>query len=190
MSYEKESQRLFGGQSLPAGTYFIHSAFCGTDKLKDASGIKTYDTIEVRVFDANGQVLPATLRLNGCWRARKGTDGKAYSAEGKFYDTLKKHCMLKTYSETRDYINSTLCGYEIVLTYRQYPAERGFGNVPTVNINSNRLAVPALPAGWEPLRANLDGTVASATPAPAAPPTAGAAAAPAAGPAPSDDIPF
>lgn len=188
MAYGKESNKRFGGIALPAGNYFIHSAFCGEDKFQETSGrIRSYDTLEVIVFDDAG-VSRATLKLNGCHRPRKGTDGKAYPFEGKFFEVLQKNCNLKTYSETRDYINATLAGFEIAVAYTSYPSQSGgFGQVPKVHISSNRKAVPALPANWEPLRAEINGAAASA---PAAPPTAAPAAAPAAGPAPSNDIPF
>ena len=145
----KESNKVFGGQALAAGSYFIHSAFVGEDVLKVAGQPdRPYDTLEVRVFDANNQVMKATLRLNGCWRPRRGSDNNSYQASGSFFEGLIKACTGKSFSETRDYINQKLVGFEIGLSYKDYPSTSGgFGRVPVCNVLNNKAQnIPQLPA--------------------------------------------
>lgn len=171
MATVKESSKVFGGQALAAGSYFIHSAFVGEDVLKVAGQPdRPYDTLEVRVFDANGQVMKATLRLNGCWRPRRGSDNNSYQASGSFFEGLLRACTGKSFSETRDYINQKLVGFEIGLSYKDYPSTSGgFGRVPVCNVLQNKAAqIPQLPAEQAP------------TVAPTAAPTA----------APASDLPF
>lgn len=166
MATVKESSKVFGGQALAAGSYFIHSAFVGEDVLKVAGQPdRPYDTLEVRVFDANNQVMKATLRLNGCWRPRRGSDNNSYQASGSFFEGLIKACTGKSFSETRDYINQKLVGFEIGLSYKDYPSTSGgFGRVPVCNVLQNKAQnIPQLPAEQAP-------TVApTASPAQAAP---------------------
>lgn len=172
MATVKESSKVFGGQALAAGSYFIHSAFVGEDVLKVAGQPdRPYDTLEVRVFDANGQVMKATLRLNGCWRPRRGSDNNSYQASGSFFEGLLRACTGKSFSETRDYINQKLVGFEIGLSYKDYPSTSGgFGRVPVCNVLQNKVAqIPQLPAEQ----------------APAVAPTAAPAQA-----APASDLPF
>lgn len=172
MATVKESSKVFGGQALTAGSYFIHSAFVGEDVLKVAGQPdRPYDTLEVRVFDANGQVMKATLRLNGCWRPRRGSDNNSYQASGSFFEGLLRACTGKSFSETRDYINQKLVGFEIGLSYKDYPSTSGgFGRVPVCNVLQNKVAqIPQLPAEQ----------------APAVTPTAAPAQ-----PAPTSDLPF
>lgn len=172
MATVKESSKVFGGQALAAGSYFIHSAFVGEDVLKVAGQPdRPYDTLEVRVFDANGQVMKATLRLNGCWRPRRGSDNNSYQASGSFFEGLLRACTGKSFSETRDYINQKLVGFEIGLSYKDYPSTSGgFGRVPVCNVLQNKAAqIPQLPAEQ----------------APAVAPTAAPAQA-----APKSDLPF
>lgn len=181
MAQDINSQKIFGGAALPAGTYHIHSAFCSNDALELNGKVKKFETLEVRVFNDQNEVLRSTLRLNGCWRPRKGADGKAYQASGTFFESLIKKCAGTTFSETRDYINANLTGFQLVLTYEQYPSATGFGNLPICNISSDHKVVPALPADWQPLRAKLI----EQQPDAAAP-----AAAPAAPAQPQSDLPF
>lgn len=172
MATVKESSKVFGGQALAAGSYFIHSAFVGEDVLKVAGQPdRPYDTLEVRVFDANGQVMKATLRLNGCWRPRRGSDNNSYQASGSFFEGLLRACTGKSFSETRDYINQKLVGFEIGLSYKDYPSTSGgFGRVPVCNVLQNKVAqIPQLPVEQ----------------APAVAPTAAPAQA-----APASDLPF
>lgn len=153
MATVKESSKVFGGQALAAGSYFIHSAFVGEDVLKVAGQPdRPYDTLEVRVFDANGQVMKATLRLNGCWRPRRGSDNNSYQASGSFFEGLLRACTGKSFSETRDYINQKLVGFEIGLSYKDYPSTSGgFGRVPVCNVLQNKAAqIPQLPAEQAP----------------------------------------
>jgi hypothetical protein len=167
MAQEMNSTKIFGGAALPAGTYNIHSAFCDTDSLIVNDRVKNFETLEVRVFNEQNEVLRSTLRLNGCWRARKGSDGKPYQASGTFFDGLLKHCTGTTFSETRDYINNNLAGFQIILDYTQYPSTTGFGNIAICNISNDRKAVPALPADWKPLRAKPQPAAAPANAQPA-----------------------
>lgn len=149
MATAKESSKVFGGQALAADSYFIHSAFVGEDVLKVAGQPdRPYDTLEVRVFDANNQVMKATLRLNGCWRPRRGSDNNSYQASGSFFEGLIKACTGKSFSETRDYINQKLVGFEIGLSYKDYPSTSGgFGRVPVCNVLQNKAQnIPQLPA--------------------------------------------
>lgn len=170
MAQDINSQKIFGGAALPAGTYHIHSAFCLTDTLELNGKVRKFETLEVRVFNDQNEVLRSTLRLNGCWRPRKGADGKPYQASGTFFEKLIKQCAGTTFSETRDYINNNLTGFQLVLTYEQYPSATGFGNLPICNISSDRKAVPALPADWQPLRAKpIEEQQPEAAPATAAP---------------------
>lgn len=153
MATVKESSKVFGGQALAAGSYFIHSAFVGEDVLKVAGQPdRPYDTLEVRVFDANNQVMKATLRLNGCWRPRRGSDNNSYQASGSFFEGLIKACTGKSFSETRDYINQKLVGFEIGLSYKDYPSTSGgFGRVPVCNVLQNKVTqIPQLPAEQAP----------------------------------------
>lgn len=153
MATVKESSKVFGGQALAAGSYFIHSAFVGEDVLKVAGQPdRPYDTLEVRVFDANGQVMKATLRLNGCWRPRRGSDNNSYQASGSFFEGLLRACTGKSFSETRDYINQKLVGFEIGLSYKDYPSTSGgFGRVPVCNVLQNKVAqIPQLPTEQAP----------------------------------------
>lgn len=170
MAQDINSQKIFGGAALPAGTYHIHSAFCSNDSLEINGKVRQFETLEVRVFNEQNEVLRSTLRLNGCWRPRKGADGKAYQASGTFFESLIKKCAGTTFSETRDYINANLTGFQLVLTYERYPSATGFGNLPICNISSDRKAVPALPADWQPLRAKpIEQQQPEAAPATAAP---------------------
>lgn len=153
MATVKESSKVFGGQALAAGSYFIHSAFVGENVLKVAGQPdRPYDTLEVRVFDANGQVMKATLRLNGCWRPRRGSDNNSYQASGSFFEGLLRACTGKSFSETRDYINQKLVGFEIGLSYKDYPSTSGgFGRVPVCNVLQNKVTqIPQLPAEQAP----------------------------------------
>ena len=180
MAQDINSQKIFGGAALPAGTYNIHSAFCSNDSLEINGKVRRFETLEVRVFNEQNEVLRSTLRLNGCWRPRKGADGKAYQASGTFFEKLIKQCAGTTFSETRDFINANLAGFQLVLTYEQYPSATGFGNLPICNISSDRKAVPALPADWQPLRAKPIEQQPEAAPATAAP----------ANDQPQSDLPF
>lgn len=169
MATAKESTKIFGGQALAAGSYFVHSAFVGEDVLKVAGQPdRPYDTLEVRVFDRNNQVMKATLRLNGCWRSRRGSDDKPYQASGSFFEGLIRACTGKSFSETRDYINQKLVGFEIVLSYKDYPSTSGgFGRVPICNILQNRVQnIPQLPAEQAPAVAPAAPQAAPATDVP------------------------
>lgn len=154
MAQEKESNKTFGGTSVPAGNYIIHSAFIGDDWFKNAAGlIVDYDTLEVIVINEGGQFMSSTLKLNGCWNKRKGSDGNAYQASGSFYDRLIKSQTGKSFSEVRDFINTNLTGFKIGISYKDYPTSNGFGHVPIINIDTTtRTQVPQLPTDWKPIK--------------------------------------
>lgn len=156
MAQDMDSQKRFGGTALPAGEYVIHSAFCYQDVLETQKGPRLYDTLEVRVQEPNGRIPQATLRLNGCWRPRKGSDGQAYAAKGNFFEGLKQACTGQTFSEVRNYINSKLIGFKINLSWENYPSQTGFGQVATCGVDTSaRVQIQPLPADWQPFRSEL-----------------------------------
>ena len=152
-NYELQtSDKRFGGSSLVEGTYFVHSAFITTDSFITAKGEdKVFEVLEVRVFKDDNSVSRAVLRLNGCWNERKGADGQPYKASGNFYEFLFDNCTNNNFTETRDFINSKIAGCKIILAWKSYPTESGFGHVAEVAITSEKKPVPPLPADWKPL---------------------------------------
>lgn len=139
-SNPKDSEKIFGGSALPAGTYQI----VGSDIVEETAKINgeevKYDCLRILVADPSAPAvqLKAYLSLNGCWRPRRGSDGNAYQASGNLFDELLKACSGKTFNETRDYIKSTFIGVagksKFILTYKQYPSQSGgFGQVPIAN---------------------------------------------------------
>lgn len=132
------STKVFGGTSVSKGVYFIKEAFVGTDKmiLEDNSE-KEYDTLEVELFHDNngvaGAVCDATLRLNGCWRTRRGSDDKPYKASGSFYTDLLAACQGKGFDDTATWITQTWRNRKISVDWKDYPSTSGgFGQVPVV----------------------------------------------------------
>lgn len=139
----KDSEKIFGGSALPAGTYLI----LGSDIIEETAKINgediKYDCLRLLVADPNAPAvqLKAYLALNGCWRARRGTDNKAYQANGTLFNDLLKNCSGKTFNETRDYIRTNftvaLGKNKFILTYTQYPSQSGgFGQVPVANFTA------------------------------------------------------
>lgn len=134
----KDSDRIFGGQNIPAGTYFIADAIITNEKL-EITGQPTveYDLLQVVLKEDNngvaGAELETTLHLNGCHRPRRGSDGGRYQASGSFYDGLIKACQGKSFSQTRDWIKANYANKRISLNYTEYPSQHGgFGRVPKV----------------------------------------------------------
>lgn len=132
------SDRIFGGSSVPAGTYFVADSIITNEKL-EITGQPTveYDLLQVVLKeDSNGTPgaeLEPTLHLNGCHRPRRGSDGNRYQASGSFYDSLIKACQGKSFTQTRDWIKANYAGKRISLNYTEYPSQHGgFGRVPKV----------------------------------------------------------
>lgn len=139
-SSPKDSEKIFGGSALTAGTYLI----LGSDIVEETAKINgeevKYDCLRLLVADPSAPAvqLKAYLSLNGCWRARRGSDGKPYQASGDLFDTLLKSCSGKTFNEVRDYIRANFTVAQgknkFVLAYTQYPSQSGgFGQVPIAN---------------------------------------------------------
>ena len=141
-SNPKDSEKIFGGSALPAGTYLI----IGSDIVEETAKINgddvKYDCLRLLVADpaVPGVPLKAYLSLNGCWRARRGSDGNPYQASGNLFDDLLKNCSGKTFNETRDYIKANFLvapRNKFVLAYKQYPSQSGgFGQVPIANFTA------------------------------------------------------
>lgn len=141
-SNPKDSEKIFGGSALPAGTYLI----IGSDIVEETAKINNeevkYDCLRLLVADpaVPGVPLKAYLSLNGCWRARRGSDGNPYQASGNLFDDLLKNCSGKTFNETRDYIKANFLvapRNKFVLAYKQYPSQSGgFGQVPIANFTA------------------------------------------------------
>jgi hypothetical protein len=134
----KDSNRIFGGSSIPAGTYFIADALITNEKL-EITGQPTveYDLLQVVLREDNNGVAGAemeqTLHLNGCHRPRRGSDGGRYQASGSFYDGLIKACQGKSFTQTRDWLKANCANKRISLNYTEYPSQHGgFGRVPKV----------------------------------------------------------
>lgn len=135
---KQSSDRTFGGQAIPAGTYFIADAIITNEKL-EITGQPTveYDLLQVVLKEDNngvaGAELELTLHLNGCHRPRRGSDGNRYQASGSFYDGLIKACQGKSFTQTRDWLKANYANKRISLTYTEYPSQHGgFGRVPKV----------------------------------------------------------
>jgi hypothetical protein len=132
------STKTFGGTSVAPGTYHIASAIITEEILKiDGQADKNYDCLQlVLKHDVNGVAgaeCDATLSLNGCWRPRRGEDGKRYIAEGSFFTSLLATCQGKSFDQTRDYINANFVNKKISVNYEEYPSQSGgFGRVPKV----------------------------------------------------------
>jgi hypothetical protein len=135
---KQSSDRTFGGQAIPAGTYFIADAIITNEKL-EISGQPTveYDLLQIVLKEDNNGVAGAemeqTLHLNGCHRPRRGSDGGRYQASGSLYDGLIKACQGKSFTQTRDWLKANYANKRISLTYTEYPSQHGgFGRVPKV----------------------------------------------------------
>lgn len=141
-SNPKDSEKIFGGSALPAGTYQI----VGSDIVEETAKINgeevKYDCLRILVADpaVPGVPLKAYLSLNGCWRPRRGSDGNPYQASGNLFDDLLKNCSGKTFNEVRDYVKANFLvapRNKFVLAYKQYPSQSGgFGQVPIANFTA------------------------------------------------------
>lgn len=139
-SNPKDSEKIFGGSALQAGTYII----LGSDIVEEIAKIngedKPYDCLRLLVADESAPAvqLKAYLSLNGCWRPRRGSDNKPYQASGDLFDTLLKACSGLTFNKVRDYIRANFTAAQgknkFILEYMQYPSQSGgFGQVPIAN---------------------------------------------------------
>lgn len=133
------STKVFGGNAVTAGNYFISRAIVTVETLKIAGQADTeYDCLQVVLKrDNNGTPdaveCEATLSLNGCWRPRRGADDKRYQARGSFFTTLLAACQGKSFDQTRDHINATMSNRRISVNYDEYPSQHGgYGHVPIV----------------------------------------------------------
>jgi hypothetical protein len=132
------STKVFGGTSVAPGSYFIASAIVTEETLKiEGQADRVYDSLQlVLKHDANGVAgveCEATISLNGCWRHRRGEDGRRYIAAGSFFASLLAACQGKSFDQTRDYINANYTNKKISVAYEEYPSQSGgFGRVPKV----------------------------------------------------------
>lgn len=132
---KQTSDKKFGGNSLPAGNYSINRAIIVDATMTVDGATRNYDALIVVVNNEQGVELAQALQLNGCWRARRDADGKRQQASGSFYDQVLKACAGKSFTETRDYINTNLKGKKIAVAYTEYPSasHSGFAYAPKVN---------------------------------------------------------
>lgn len=136
-----ESTKKFGGSTLNEGTYFIHTSLVTEEDLNiDGNSEGKYDCLWVEVAHiqadgTKGDVLEEAIKMNGCWRERRGSDDKPYKASGSFYDLLFKECGHHSFDFTVEYIKQHLAGKKISVAYIRYPSVRGgFGYVPKIDL--------------------------------------------------------
>ena len=134
------STKVFGGNSVAPGTYFISDSIITEETLQIAGEADTvYDSLQVVLkYDQNGTQgaeVDATLQLNGCWRPRRAADGTRHQASGNFFDLLLQACQGKSFDQTRDYIKANFVNKRISVAYKEYPSQHGgFAKVPVVNL--------------------------------------------------------
>ena len=134
------STKVFGGNSVAAGTYFIADSIITEETLSIQGEADTvYDSLQVVLkYDQNGAQgaeVDAGLQLNGCWRPRRASDGTRHQASGNFFDELLKACQGKSFDQTRDYIKANFVNKRISIAYKEYPSQPGgFAKVPVVNL--------------------------------------------------------
>ena len=130
------SDKTFGGSVVPAGNYIIESARIVKNTLTIAGQEeRTYDSLELTFKTEQGLPVHGTLSLNGCWRPRRGEDGKAYQASGSFFTQVLTACTGKSFAETRDFINQTFANKKVSVNFNDYPSLSGsFGHVPVVEV--------------------------------------------------------
>lgn len=129
----EKSNKTFGGNAVPAGTYLIAGSRIveATMTLNDEE--RKYDSLEVTFKTEAGAEVSGTLSLNGCWRPRRGEDGKPYQASGSFFTELLTVCTGKEFTDVRDHINATYVGRKVAVNYTEYPSlSGGYGRVPKV----------------------------------------------------------
>lgn len=131
-----KSDKSFGGNVVPAGTYIIENARIVENTLTIAGQPeRTYDSLELTFKTEQGLPVHGTLSLNGCWRPRCGADGKPYQASGSFFTQVLSACTGKTFTETRDFINQTFANKKVSVNFTDYPSVSGsFGHVPIVEV--------------------------------------------------------
>lgn len=127
------SNKTFGGNAVPAGTYLISGARIVEATMNLNGEERKYDALELMFKTEAGVEVNGTLSLNGCWRPRRGEDGRPYQASGSFFTTLLNACTGKSFTEVRDHINATYQGRKVAVNYTDYPSlSGGYGRVPTV----------------------------------------------------------
>lgn len=150
------STKRIGGAKVQPGNYVIHRAYLSTDVLKqEGKEDRPYDTLEVVLHALNqgnslGAECPTRLRLNGCWRPRKGADGQPHQDCGTFYDKFLQNCRGMDFTAGRDWINNNLRGFVLQVAHDQYPSTTGdFGTTYRINVSTQAVispaALPALP---------------------------------------------
>jgi hypothetical protein len=134
------STKVFGGNLVAPGTYFIADSIVTEETLQIAGEADTvYDSLQVVLkYDqqgTQGAEVDTTLQLNGCWRPRRASDGTRHQASGNFYTTLLPACQGKSFDQTRDYIKANFVGRRISIAYKEYPSQYGgFAKVPMVSL--------------------------------------------------------
>lgn len=127
------SDKTFGGNAVQAGTYLIAGSRIVEATMNLNGEERKYDALELMFKTEAGAEVNGTLSLNGCWRARRGEDGKPYQASGSFFTTLLGACTGKSFTDTRDHINATYQGRKVAVNYTDYPSlSGGYGRVPVV----------------------------------------------------------
>jgi hypothetical protein len=134
-TFKETSDKIFGGSSVPAGTYLIAGAVIEEKDLNIVGQPATkYDSLELKFKTDQGVELEQTMSLNGCNRSRRGDDGNAYKASGSFFDTLLASNGGKSFTVTKQFINTNMIGRKVSVTWTLYPSTSGgFGQVPVVN---------------------------------------------------------
>lgn len=129
----EKSNKTFGGNAVPAGTYLISGARIVEATMNLNGEERKYDALELMFKTEAGVEVNGTLSLNGCWRPRRGEDGRPYQASGSFFTTLLNACTGKSFTDVRDHINATYQGRKVAVNYTDYPSlSGGYGRVPTV----------------------------------------------------------
>lgn len=166
--------KIFGGTAVPAGKYVISRAFVGKAKLEiEGKDPKEYETLEVELLNLqNGQpsnqVLLTTFKLNGCWRPRFDKEGKKLDHKGTFRDQLMAGFLGKSFATTADGITQHFRGYELSITYEEYPSSTGVGHVWKADLGQKHV----LPALQQPQPAVQQPAADVQQPAAAVPPAA------------------
>jgi hypothetical protein len=127
------SNKVFGGNAVPAGIYLISGSRIVEATMNLNGEERKYDALELMFKTLAGAEVNGTLSLNGCWRPRRGEDGRPYQASGSFFTELLNNCTGKSFTEVRDHINATLVGRKVAVNYTDYPSlSGGYGRVPVV----------------------------------------------------------
>lgn len=150
MAQEKGSEKIFGGTSVPAGSYIINRAFVGDAVLRiDGQDPKPYETLELELLHIKqdgtpGDVCLTTHKLNGCWRPRTDKNGNIVRHSGSFIDALMRGFAGKSFADTARGITASLRGYIITIGYTEYPTAVGVGHVSKVELGQKVANMPAL----------------------------------------------